>query len=269
MNVCVTTMAQSWRPLRPWLAKFARIFSPITDIGLITANFGGIDTIKPLPPRPGIDAFYYTDAETAAVTSRAIINTWKAVIVSDRETQLNARLRAKYFKQQIQRLPEAKPFRWLVWADSSFLFKKLDFIKDIVEKLEHLPPHDRLMLVPHPHRQTVRQEIDFVLSQMEQGNEYLRVRYGQAKTTEAIEHLESRGFSLQDRLWCGGFWIIENNSIISQAWDAWWAYTCRYGTQDQYFLPAAMTEFGLRPQALNVNIFTNQHFDVVQHLKII
>ena len=263
----MTTTAQSLSPLWPWLANLVRRFAPRSDIGLITANFGGIDTIKPLPSRSGTDAFYYTDVETATVTNRASINTWNAVIVSDRETQLNARLRSRYFKHQIHHLPEAKPFRWLVWADSSFLFKELDFIKDIVEKLGHLPPNNRLLLVPHPERQTVRQEIDFIVSQIEQGNEYLRVRYGQDKTTEAIEHLESRGFNLQDRLWCGGFWIIENNSIINQAWDAWWAYTCRYGTQDQYFLPAAMAEFGLRPQALNVNIFANQYFDSVQHLK--
>lgn len=267
MNVCVTTPARSWRPLRPWLDIFVRRFSPRFDIELISANLGGIDTIKPLPPRSGIDAFYYTDAEIATVANRASINTWKEVIVSDRETHLNARLRSRYFKHQIHRLPETKPYRWLVWADSSFLFKELDFIKDIVEKLGQLPPHDRLMLVPHPHRQTVRQEIDFVLSQIEQGNEYLRVRYGQGKTNEVIEHLTTRGFSLSDRLWCGGFWIIENNSIINQAWDAWWAYTCRFNTQDQYFLPAAMAEYGLRPQALNVNIFANQHFEWVRHSK--
>jgi hypothetical protein len=249
------------------LAKILKPFGFKSGIGLITANFGGIDTIKPLPPRHGIDTLYYADAEIATATSPAVTKTWTAIIVSDLEVQLNARLRSRYFKHQIHRLPEAKSFRWLVWADSSFAFKELDFIKYLVDKLEPLAPQERLILVPHPDRETVQQEIDFVLKQIELGNEYLRVRYGADHTNEAIKYLTARGFGLEDKLWCGGFWIIENNSIINQAWDAWWNYTFRYGTQDQYFLPAVMTEYGLRPQTLNVNIFANEHFEIVQHMK--
>ena len=249
------------------LAKILKPFGSKSEIGLITANFGGIDTIKPLPPRHGIDTLYYADAEIAAAADAAITKTWTAIIVSDLEAQLNARLRSRYFKHQIHRLPEAGSFRWLVWADSSFVFKELDFVKNLVAKLEPLAPRERLILVPHPERNTVKQEIDFVLEQIELGNEYLRVRYGADHTNEAIKYLTARGFSLEDKLWCGGFWIIENNSIINQAWDSWWDYTFRYGTQDQYFLPAVMTEYGLRPQTLNVNIFANEHFEIVQHMK--
>ena len=36
------------------------------DLALVTANFGGIDTLKPLPQDADFDRFYYTDEATLA-----------------------------------------------------------------------------------------------------------------------------------------------------------------------------------------------------------
>jgi len=56
---------------------------PGMQIALVTANFGGIDDLKPLPPHPGIDAYYYTDEATRAAASAEAAATWTRVIVPD------------------------------------------------------------------------------------------------------------------------------------------------------------------------------------------
>lgn len=238
-------------------------------IALVTANFGGIDMVKPLPPRMGIDAFCFTDSATLEATDPSVSRTWTTIAVPDTDTLPGARLRSRYFKHQIHRLPQTQACRWLVWADSSIAFKELAFIPDIVRTLQGLAPAQRLLLIPHPDRESVRQEIAFVESQLSQGNEYLCVRYGSDRIAQGKEHLLSRGFSLDAKLWCGGFWVIENNPILHQAWDAWWSYTLRFGMQDQFYLPAALAECGLMPQPANFALRHNPHFDLVKHVSLV
>src|SRR4051812_42863245 len=110
--------------------------SSVDKIALVTANFGGIDDLKPLPPHDGIDAFYYTDAASFAAAAPPAVKTWTQVIVPNYPRHdFNPRLRGRYFKHQIHRLDEVRNHRWLVWADSSLQFHDLGFVMAAVERL--------------------------------------------------------------------------------------------------------------------------------------
>lgn len=103
------------------------------EIALVTANFGGIDAVKPLPAHEGIDAFYYIDQPNADSASAEATKTWTRVIVPNYPRHdFNPRLRARYFKHQIHRLDEVREHRWLVWADGSLQFKDLRFLSERV-----------------------------------------------------------------------------------------------------------------------------------------
>jgi hypothetical protein len=79
----------------------------MSEIALVTANFGGIDDIKTLPQHDGIDAFYYTDAATRSQADQTAIASWTRVLVPNYPRHdFGSRLRAKYFKLQVHRLDD-------------------------------------------------------------------------------------------------------------------------------------------------------------------
>ncbi len=236
------------------------------SIVLVTANFGGIDEVKPLPRHDEIDAFYYTDAETAEKASHEVASTWTRILVPDYPRHdFNARLRAKYFKIQIHRLCEVERYRWLVWADSSVQFKQLDFLRDRAAALARQSRNRRILLVPHPERQTITQEFEHVESEMRAGNEYLRSRYAAEKMPEQMEHFRRRGWKLDAKLWCGGVWMAENSDLMRRVLDGWWDQNLRYGVMDQLSLPVMLDVHGIEPQALNVHLWDNEYFRYVPH----
>jgi hypothetical protein len=238
------------------------------DIALVTANFASIDEIKALPRDGAIDAFYYTDEATLARSQPAAQSTWSRVLKPNYPRHdFSSRLRSRYFKHQIHRLDEVRSARWLIWADSSLQFKETRFILDQVERLRQLPPRKRALLVPHPHRNTVGQEYEFISGEIAGGNEYLRVRYGLEKMTEQMEHFRCRGWSDAAPLFCGGFWIVENSELMNRCWDAWWDQNLRFGMMDQLSFSLVLEDYGCEPQRFEVNIFENQHFSYVAHAR--
>jgi len=253
--------ASSGRAARPECAK--------AGIALVSANFGGIDAIKPFPPLPGVDAFFYTDADTLAAADPEVIPSWGRIIVPDYPRyDFGPRLRGRYFKHQIHRLPETESYRWLAWAASSLQFRDASFLLREADRLASLPPHQRLALVPHPDRNTIREEYEFILQQIANGgeySEYLRVRYAQEKMTEQMNFFAGRGWNLDAPLWCGTFWLIENNDPITRCWNSWWDQNLRYGMMDQLSLPVLIEAFGLEPQALQLHLWKNEFWEHVTH----
>lgn len=238
------------------------------SIALVSANFGGIDELKPLPPHPGVDAFCCTDEAGAAAVSPEVARTWTRILVPDYpRPDFAPRLRAKYFKCQIHRLDEVRRYRWLAWADTSLRFKDLAFLRVQAAALARLPSRRRALLVPHPERKTVQEEFEFVQREMEAGNAYLRARYLSERMPEQMRHLAARGFGGGERLWCGGLWLVENNATVRAAWDDWWDQNLRYGLMDQLSLPAVLAQHRVEPLALDVSLWDNQHFTFVGHAR--
>lgn len=237
-------------------------------LALVTANFGGIDELKALPPHDGVDAFYYADCGPSNEAALAASRTWTKVVVPNYPRHdFNPRLRARYFKHQIHRLDEVREYRWLVWADSSVLFSDLSFLSTQAARLARLPAHQRVLLVPHPDRETIWDEFQYIEGEIRSGNAYLRLRYEQEKMPEQMEYFRSRGWDLRAKLWCGTVWMIENSELNRRAWDAWWDQNLRFGMMDQLSLPVILTSFGIEPQALAVPLWKNDHFSYVQHAR--
>lgn len=230
-------------------------------IALVTANFGGIDEPKALPAHEGIDAFYYTDADTAAACPPETARTWTRVVVPNYPRHdFNPRLRGRYFKHQIHRLDEVRDHRWLVWADGTLQFHDLRFVAERAAALAKLPPRRRVLLVPHPDRNTIWEEFRFIQEKIETGDEYLIQRYSREKMPEQMEYFRSRGWNLGSKLWCGTFWMMENAEPLRRAWDAWWDQNLRFGMMDQLSLPVILQDHGIEPQALEVKLSQNDHF---------
>lgn len=238
----------------------------MNKIALVTANIGGIDTVKALPAHDHIDAFLYVDEATRERLDPQTRATWTNVIVPDYPRyDFSNRLRAKYFKLQIHRLDEVRSYQWLVWADSSIEFASLDFLIEWCSELRALTPYRRALFIPHPERETVLQEYEFLISEINKGNKYLHTRYANEKLMEQMEHIRARRWDVSAKLWCGGLWLMENTSRMHECLNAWWDQSLRYGIMDQLPLPGVLEEYGIVPQPLDLHIFGNPYFRWVPH----
>jgi hypothetical protein len=234
-------------------------------VALVTANFGGIDDLRFLPGHR-FDSFYYTDSDTRTRADPKALESWTRVVVPDYPRHdFNPRLRARYFKHQIHRLPEVGRYRWLAWADSSLEFKTTAFIEDAVARLASRPPSDRLLVVPHPDRATVLEEYEFIRDEMAGGNEYLTVRYRDEKMPEQMRYFEEQGWDTGAPLWCGTFWIVENSQFFNRIWDDWWDQNLRFGMMDQLPLPVLLEANEVTPEQLDVVLWDNEFFRKAQH----
>jgi len=225
-------------------------------IALVTANFGNHASLKALPPTPGIDGFYYTD--------KAIPTTigWKVIQPDYPWTSFHPRLRAKYFKAQIHRLAEVQGYDWLVWADSSITFKSTQFIADACRRLEQeMDPNRWAGFYPHPERNTPSQEYAFVKSQIEHGNIWLTARYADDNMKGQMEFLSKAGAN-DDKLWCGGLWIVANIPQYHDFLNDWWDQIVRYSIMDQLSLPYCLDRHRIRPDSLGPNIYASPDFTI-------
>ena len=240
----------------------------MNDVALVTANFGGIDEVYPLPPS-AMDSFYFTDAETTKTAKSSHLATWNNVLVPDYPRHgFGPRLRSKYFKQQIHRLLEVTPYRWIAWADSCLAFNETEFLTKAIAALRARPAKDRLMLIPHWKRPTVEEEYRFLSHQLDMGNKYVAARYNKPDLRAKMQYFLKSGLNVDARLWCSTVWIAENNHYLGQCFDAWWDHTVKLGMMDQLSLGVLLPAHSISPLPLSINLLNNPHFKWIRHPKL-
>lgn len=235
------------------------------SIAIVCANFGAIDKVHPLPASPHVQGFYYTDGVTL-VDSEHSLGAWTVVKPQYPVNGFDFRLKSRYFKHQIHRLDEVQDFDWLVWIDSSIAFREVNFVIEEVRRLSLLPSYQHFLGVPHPQRDTVRQEYEFISGEIDKGNLYVIDRYGKARMKDQIAWFEKQGYNPDaSGLYCGGFWIVANTDRYRRAFDDWWDQNLRFGLMDQLSLPMMLRKHGIEAQTLNVTITDNAHFHRIEH----
>ena len=237
----------------------------VRDIFLASAAFGHGDVIKPMPEHDGIRAYMHTDQPVP----ERIAATWTSVTEPlEPRRDIPAKLRAYFFKHQIQRNDFVRQAQWLVWMDASIHLFETDFIREWCAKLNKEPGPRRCLFIPHQQRKMIGEEADFIREQIEARNPYVMRRYNiKATTAQMTRLLQYDDAAYTAPLYCGGFWIVENHPAYWQLLDAWWAEHMRFGDGaiDQLALGALLQRGGFEPNKLEVELFSNQHFAFVAH----
>lgn len=235
---------------------------------LVTANFGGIDELKPLPPRHGMAAYCYVDAFEYE-PQRATTSTWTELIRSTGPADIaDPRVKGKYIKTQIHHLPAVGDARWLMWADASIRFIDLAFVGAALRKLSMLPEGRRVLLMPHPHRSTIQDEYEFVKAQIASGEPYLTTRYTTVRLDHQMKSAVQDPRRLQCRLFAGTIWIVENTDLMRSVWDTWWESVRHPGSMDQLSLPLVLDDHGIEPVSWDLDLFANPYFVVEPHRRL-
>lgn len=184
-------------------------------IAVVTAIFGGKDTQKPFPPQ-SVECDYYCFTEEN--TPVPLPN-------------LPDRLKAKYFKLQMHRvLPIYDAY---VWIDGNIEVKSPDFVKVMTDGL------DGIRIQRHHERQTIKEEIEFILSSE---NEYLTTRYGAQPLKQEYEWYLSQGMPEWATLYSCNIFAFRINEgrnskkytkICKEFFTKWWILVCEWSWFDQ------------------------------------
>jgi hypothetical protein len=175
------------------------------------------------------------------------------------------RLAGKAVKCRLPFLPETQRSRYLVWADASFRFLSLDFIRRAIEEIGGAGL--RAAFLTHPVRTSPAEEIDMALSCIAAGDAYISPRYTAAQVRRAKAYLEASGHDLESLpLWGGGLWVFARSERTSRFFTAWWEYVrtvCRF---DQIAIAALLEECGIEGIPFHgEHLFSGPSFEWVRH----
>jgi len=218
-------------------------------IAVVTAIFGGKDTQKPFEAQSvPCDYFCFTEDNSPVPLPN-----------------LPDRLKAKYFKLQMHRvLPGYDAY---VWIDGNVEVTSADFVKEMMDVL------DGIRIQKHHERQTIGQEIDFILAS---DNVYLTTRYGAQPLKQEYEWYLSQGMPEDAPLYsCNIFAFNDRNSTASLTMDMWWELVIKWTWFDQsafsylawYSIPSGVY-FKWAIDTINLGLmFNNPYFILHSHTK--
>lgn len=193
-------------------------------IALVSAVYGGYDTIRPLRADHGFD-------DAVLVTDRPCdVPGWRVVV--DPLPGVHPRLAAKR--------PKCEPWNYTdadrsVWIDGAYEVRSPDF-RTAAD--EHLNRAD-LVVFTHPEdRDGPWAEAQFC---------YSWHKYRDWPLIEQVEHYDAKGLPRDAGLWALGCIARNHTPAQRELGSAWLAEQERWGIQDQVSLPFLLWDRGLEP----------------------
>ena len=133
-------------------------------------------------------------------------------------------------------------YDYYLWIDSCFALSRSDAVAWF---LDQVGDHDAAFF-PHRYRASIAAELDFVMTGMRAGNEYLLDRYrGEDMTNQVAAYLSDPTFE-DSRLFEAGAFIYSSRIVQdtrSNVMKEWFHQNCRWSVQDQLSLPYVLHQF--------------------------
>lgn len=213
---------------------------------VITANFGGIDSIKDIPPQTvEFDRVYITEENSPY-----------------HFPGLDNRLKAKYFKLMPHHIWQHEIF---IWVDGNIQIKTPDFIERLVKGLEQT----EISISRHPSRNCIYEEAKFIVNEIEKGNPYLKARYNPEAIIKEINYYQSLEHPVNAGLyWCGLFARL-NNKKVSRFFEAVWNDNVLLSNFDQNSFVFYSRIHGMKISSVDWgNFHKNENYELIHHKKL-
>jgi hypothetical protein len=222
-------------------------------IALITANLNQIDQ----------DNFQDSVGQILPQDWIATVFKFNDSNFSPRKNALHPRLQAKIPK--ILGFEYAPDFDYYIWLDGSFRISSPYSLQWLIESLGD----KEIALFPHPERNSITEELEFMECEISRGNGYLLSRYENEPMREQINHYINDPTFVDDRLYAAGVIVYNTNKVprTSQMLQFWFYQCARWSVQDQLSLPFALKKHGIDPAALQGNIFKSEFLEFKVHNK--
>jgi hypothetical protein len=209
-------------------------------ITLISANIGGIDDHKIQPAQTVPATHHYFTDENSPFPFRDI----------------NNRLAGKYFKMCTHKiLPEYDIY---IWVDGNIQIKSKQFVSFLVSSLGDKD----ISISKHPFRETPKQEVDYICTEIDNGNAYLTTRYSKDAMKKELEFIgEANGL-----YWCGLF-IRRNKPEINELFDKWFEGNVLYQAFDQNLFSKYAPQMKLSTFDMGA-FYDNEFYSLNHHKKV-
>jgi hypothetical protein len=150
----------------------------------------------------------------------------------------------------------------IIWLDAAYRIKSDGFVRWMLARLGAADA----CFMPHPDRQTLRQEADFMATSMAAGDRYLLTRYRGEPFREQVAHyLADPTFDPTARLISAGCFIYRPTWRVTAMMRSWLAECVRWTLQDQLSLPYVLYAAGISPTWLDSGVFDCPHLEYIGH----
>lgn len=216
------------------------------SVAVVTANFGGMDSIKPIPEQSIPFERFVFDERNSPFPFPALDN----------------RMKARYFKLLTHEILDHDVF---VWVDGNVEIKSPKFLEMVVE---HLHGND-IVIRRHPERSDIFEEAESIVAAMAQGNAYLRARYYGHPLIEEVEAYRAAGHPEGFGLWWCGLFARANSARVNVAFKRWWDDGLKWNNFDQSCFAEQVRVFELKVATQEWSpYYNNKHLAINHHQKI-
>lgn len=185
-----------------------------------------------------------------------VFNRIDDLIESPRIKAMLPRLRGKMPKMVVW---EDHPgYDYYIWMDARFSILDNSAIERIVDQCLNV----NACFFKHSGRNSVKQELDFVVSLMNTGNQYLLDRYEGERMTEQVEHYSKDITWIDNILFECGIFIYSKDIVANKEYNVmkeWFYHNCIWSVQDQLSLPYLLHKFGIKYKLLEGNVYSNEY----------
>jgi len=207
------------------------------EVTIVTANIGGIDAEKQIPPQD---------------------TSYKRIYITEAPVHIdgNDRTKALYWKCQLYRRDPAAGI--IIWLDAKVQPVAPDFISQILAALGD----DEIAVLKHHERKCIYQEVDHIEHCMKKGNKYLQTRYATKPLRQQVEAYRYFGYPKNNGLNDCCIIAIRSTARIQQIFNQWWHDVYRLDGFDQIALQFYCWRAGVKIQPI---VFTPGSFADIPH----
>lgn len=206
---------------------------------MVTCNIGGYDNPR-LPVKQTVDADYicYTENNLPYPLSN-----------------LSNKMKARYLKAQMHRYLDHDIF---IWIDGRVHITHDCFVEQMAEKLHGVD----IVLMKHPERKDIMEEVDYVLHHMNNGSEYLINRYKDQQIEKDRDFFVDSGAGYINPLYASGVFARRNISSSNMIHDDWWQSQIEFSCFDQPWMNYIIWKYKLNVNPIE---YFNGLFHIAQH----
>lgn len=198
------------------------------SVAVIQANLGGLDNkVIHEPQTVDCDFYTFTD-ENFPPRDKAMLPRLQAKI-------------PKFFGWQL-----TPKHDYYLWLDGNIRLDKPEAVEYLLNQIKG---HD-IVVLRHPDRPDIRQEVRYTRKGVNQQSRYVVSRYEGEWLKELYDVIQNdRGYK-DDLLVIGGMFLYRDTPEIRNMFKEWWYYNTRYIIQDQISFAYVLKKSGVRVKVL-------------------
>lgn len=213
-------------------------------IALVTCNIGGLDeVIKPVEQSISCDYYCFTEANLPYPLPN-----------------MDNRTKSKYLKLMTHRfLPDYDIY---VWIDGCVKVAAKDFVEKMVAPI--INKETEYVAVKHSHRTDVYEEVNYIISNIKEGNGYFASRYAHQKMEKELDFYTKEGIPKEYPLYACCVFARKNNGL-HLFFEEWFLRSLEFSNFDQAMFSYVSWKMGIDIKSFDWDEMEGKFFNFNKH----